>query len=652
MSANGSERPDPAGPGHERKPDVTAMVADLFDNDVVWDADDTDEFLLQVFRDLEASGAQLTAVKDLGGNSLLHMAALWNRRAVMEEIVRRGADVNAKNRNGHTPLDLAAHWGHFELALQLQHYGGKHTCEHERDIAVAQRDLAQQRNAECEAEAQDALRRLTRAKQEREAFRVERDRLVALHSEATRACDAQADQLARTHAAVAELTAEKHALRVRTAQLADALRCEQAARANAVQGWRVAEDVVAGLQRLQEDCREREEEALGMRNAALEERDAARGLARQAQVDQGIARQLQLDAARERDSAVAKLLEAESAVARDRELWSAKVARAELERRNIQVEIDRQTELLRGENAALEKQLGALAAADARQRQAIEDARAALTSVQRQLALDQRELAGARESVGKLEEQVRVLLDERRDEHRAWRQRLEQSLQQALASELRTLLEATVTSWRKLHECQELVYAFDVASLSALFHLPSSDGSAVVATAAAGGGAPTGTPRQGSVTTASAPSLKTVLLPAIQDKSTAGGLKDGSLTPRAPPPAVGTTTTNITLSPSFVTHNYDPPLRFTHDPRVQLRLREAETALLQQQQQSDPQSLRAVADHVTALCRSLAATQAVAQDKMIERKDELLQRFTQHRQDKPKKTTPARFRDCSVRPSM
>lgn len=37
---------------------------------------------------------------------------------------------------------------------------------------------------------------------------------------------------------------------------------------------------------------------------------------------------------------------------------------------------------------------------------------------------------------------------------------------------------------------------------------------------------------------------------------------------------------------------------------------------------------------------------------MIERKDELIHRFTQHRQENVKKQQAARFRDCSVRPLL
>lgn len=523
-----------------------AKIQDLFDNEVLWDADDTDEIVLQLFSDLEASGVNLATAKDLGWNSLLHMSALWNRSAIMEEIVRKGAELNETNKNGHTALDLASHWGHFELALQLQHYGGKHTCEKERDIAISQRDLAQQQVNECDAEMQNALQRLKRAKQEREEFRIERDRLLQLHSEVVNECNLQVDRIKLLETTIAAANEEKHTLRIKAAQLTDELECEKAARNNAVQGWKLAENVIAEMQQLHEECREREEEALSMRNEALQERDVARDIARQAQLDQGIAKQHQTDAEKERDKALKKLLDAESEIAHDKELWRNKITKVELERRNIQVEIDRQTEILRSENGNLEKQVAVLTGASSRQRGESEAAHIALTSLQKRFQIQQQELKAAADKVSGLEEQVQTLHDERREEHRAWRQRVEHTVQQTIASELKSMLEASVSTWRKLQECQELVFAFDVASLSAIFQtstladLPSEQPTS-------------GLPRP-SATTASTPSLRPVTLPLLQDKSTA--LKESPSTPRIP----STLPSSGNNVPNIVIHNCTSPL--------------------------------------------------------------------------------------------
>uniref|UniRef100_K3X5R5 Uncharacterized protein n=1 Tax=Globisporangium ultimum (strain ATCC 200006 / CBS 805.95 / DAOM BR144) TaxID=431595 RepID=K3X5R5_GLOUD len=505
---------------------TSAKVLELFDNEALWDADNTDEFILKLFRDLEVSGVNLVSVKDLGSNSLLHMTALWNRSVIMDELLRKGAELNEKNKNGHTPLDLAAHWGHFELASQLQHYGGKHTCECERDIAISQRDLTQQQNKECEAEMVNALQRLKQAKQEREEFRIERDRVLQLHSDVISECNLQADQLKLLQATITTITEEKHTLRIKAAQLTDELQCEQAARNNAVQGWKLAEKVIADMQQLHEECREREEEALAMRNEALQERDVARDIARQAQLDQGITKQHQTDAEKERDKALKTLMDTESELARDKELWRSRIAKIELDRRNIQIEIDRQTEILRSENSKLSKQVVGLTAMSSRLREELDETKIALANVQKQHQVQQRQLNSATDRVTELEKQVQTLLDERRDEYRRWRHKIEHNLQQTIASELKSMLEASVAAWRKLHECQEQILAFDMTSLSAIFHVSSSssldlspESELPIAL-------------RPNTVTASIPSPRHVVLPFLQDKST--GLKESLSTPRMP----------------------------------------------------------------------------------------------------------------------
>jgi ankyrin repeat protein len=76
---------------------LQARVMALFDDEVAWDADDTDAFLLHAIDELAQTGADVASLTDGGGNSLLHVAALWNRPAIMEALVRCGAELNATN---------------------------------------------------------------------------------------------------------------------------------------------------------------------------------------------------------------------------------------------------------------------------------------------------------------------------------------------------------------------------------------------------------------------------------------------------------------------------------------------------------------------------------------------------------------------------
>ncbi|RLN48163.1 hypothetical protein BBJ29_000294 [Phytophthora kernoviae] len=310
-------------------------LVDLFDNEAIWDADDTDGYIVQLFQGLEASGADLITLKDQGCNSLLHMTALWNRPKIMEELIRRGALLNEKNKNGHTPLDLAMHWGHFDIGQQLQHYGGKHTCEKERDTAISQRDLVQKQLKNCESELDHAVEAHKRAKQEREQLRIERDRLVIQRAQVVDECTELGKQVEEFRSAVTSTTKERDALQIQAAQLKNELVCEQTARNNAVHSWQMAEKIIVELQQMQEECREREEEALRLRNEAIQDRDVARERAHEAQLDQGIAKQNQLDAERDRDKAVDRLLQGEAEIAHDKEKWQKWIAKAELERQKF-----------------------------------------------------------------------------------------------------------------------------------------------------------------------------------------------------------------------------------------------------------------------------------------------------------------------------
>ncbi|KAI9983671.1 hypothetical protein PInf_007737 [Phytophthora infestans] len=360
-------------------------VVDLFDNEAIWDADDTDGYIVQIFHELEAAGASIATLKDLGWNTLLHTASLWNRPKIMEELIRRGAPLNEKNKNGHTPLDLAMHWGHFDMGQQLRHYGGKHTCEKERDIAISQRDLTQQQLKNFELEYEHMVVSLKHAKQEREQLRIERDRLVVLRAQVVEDCVSLTKQVEACRSVISCLTKESDELHIQAAHLQSELICEQTARNNAVQSWKMAETVIVDLQQMQEECREREEEALRLRNEAIHDRDVARERAKEAQLDQGIAKQNQMEMQRERDRAIERVLQNESEVTHDKEKWRKLTAKIELERRNIQIEIDRQTEILRCENEKLEKTTATLNVAITRQKVDIERSQLTILTLEKQV---------------------------------------------------------------------------------------------------------------------------------------------------------------------------------------------------------------------------------------------------------------------------
>ncbi|ETN05313.1 hypothetical protein PPTG_14077 [Phytophthora nicotianae INRA-310] len=612
-------------------------IIDLFDNEAIWDADDTDGYIIQIFHELKAAGAKIATLKDQGWNTLLHTASLWNRSKIMEELIRRGAPLNEKNKNGHTPLDLAMHWGHFEMGQQLRHYGGKHTCEKERDIAISQRDLAQQQLKNCELEYEHAVGSLKRAKQEREQLRIERDRLVVLRAQVVEDCASLANQVEDFRSAVVSLTKERDALHIQNAHLQSELVCEQTARNNAVQSWKMAEKVIAELQQIQEECREREEEALRLRNEAIHDRDVARKRAKEAQLDQGIAKQNQMELERERDQAIERLLQNESEVTHDKEKWRKLMAKIELERRNIQIEIDRQTEILRCENEKLEKTVTTLTVSNTRQNADIERSQLTILTMERQLGRYKQELGTVTEQNTKLKEQVGALLEERRLEYKSWRTQLEIKMQQEFSDDLKRILEAVITTWKALQTCQQHMSTLNVTTAQPRASSPSRTPAIMSSifqnqrphTSATGSG-------------------NSGFLPFIQE-APATGLK-------------GSISTSVLSEPSQLSDIVSDAVLTDREQAIVDHRAQAEAAL-------KDLSIGMTSEQIVQLCTFVQTfvgdvtayisanlqrlrRRAHAQDKIIERKGELIQRFTHHREEKAKRQSPARFRDCSVRPLL
>jgi ankyrin repeat protein len=71
-----------------------------------------------------AAGAEVNA-KDGDGWTPLYGAAWWGHKEVAELLIAKGADVNVKERVGKTPLDAANERNHPEIADLLRKHGGK-----------------------------------------------------------------------------------------------------------------------------------------------------------------------------------------------------------------------------------------------------------------------------------------------------------------------------------------------------------------------------------------------------------------------------------------------------------------------------------------------------------------------------------------------
>lgn len=59
-----------------------------------------------------------------GNWTALHIAANWNRLALIEALVQSGVDVNALTLKGETAYDVAFGGGHWEMMALLEKNGG------------------------------------------------------------------------------------------------------------------------------------------------------------------------------------------------------------------------------------------------------------------------------------------------------------------------------------------------------------------------------------------------------------------------------------------------------------------------------------------------------------------------------------------------
>jgi ankyrin repeat protein len=65
----------------------------------------------------------------LYGASLLHSAVLWNNNKLVKLLLRKNVNLNAKDKEGYTPLMLAAVFGYLEVCQILIDAGADSTMK-------------------------------------------------------------------------------------------------------------------------------------------------------------------------------------------------------------------------------------------------------------------------------------------------------------------------------------------------------------------------------------------------------------------------------------------------------------------------------------------------------------------------------------------
>ncbi|RHY07728.1 hypothetical protein DYB36_001130 [Aphanomyces astaci] len=422
----------------------------LFTNNDVWDVDDADDTILREFTKAESVNINVTKVTDDALNTFAHMAALWDRPRVLEHLIRVGADLNATNKVGNTPADIAMHWGNADLALQIKHYGGKHCCEQERDLAIAQRDLVQSKINDATSKMEKAMGDWLQISKDKEDLRVERDRLLLRVDDMERQMAQVKTDYATYRGLYEQRQLQLEAMRLEVDKLRLAVADEAQAKQNALQGWQKAESYAKEIQHMREIAMECEEEAVRMRDDAMCERDAARDLMKRAQADHVVAVTLQKQAEGERDVALGEKDDAMANVRTQIELWAVKVKEAEHERAMIQVEINRQKASLEAKCKWLEKELARVNLLSTVLESQLGETTLKLTQAQTNQESSSTQLEKSLRKTKRLENELKELIEARTDEKHMWKLKEQQALHVESQHAMQTILKAAMRLWTKL----------------------------------------------------------------------------------------------------------------------------------------------------------------------------------------------------------
>ncbi len=79
--------------------------------------------VLKIMQILLNYGAKVNTIDTSSGNAPIHNASAYHSVKVVEELIQAGAEINVKNKEGETPLDMAIKWKNTEVIKFLQEHG-------------------------------------------------------------------------------------------------------------------------------------------------------------------------------------------------------------------------------------------------------------------------------------------------------------------------------------------------------------------------------------------------------------------------------------------------------------------------------------------------------------------------------------------------
>jgi len=122
--------------------DVNEYINQLFEGPA------TKSFDSSSIESAQALNIDVTIIRNMKGQSLLHVAAGYGRKTLVQSLINKGSDVNARDKDGQTPIHFACNHAHNTVAKLLIDAGADISMVDSRGWTPLHFALARKENAE------------------------------------------------------------------------------------------------------------------------------------------------------------------------------------------------------------------------------------------------------------------------------------------------------------------------------------------------------------------------------------------------------------------------------------------------------------------------------------------------------------------------